>query len=335
MAAIAVSVALASVVGLVIGRPSTGHRQPAVENSSGPRRANLARLPSPAGVPGAIADPGLVATDPRVIHFDVNALASAAWRVTWSSTGSYESADVERDDFQAYAAVARVRTAVPPANSFSAREKGRGGGQTTWSTPSAVDIGGVTGTYTVGTPHLRAGRPGRADIRIWSLIWQPTPGLWAVVEVQTTSLEHALAAAGLVRFDRATRCALPFRIGSPPPGAGMLSCSVSLADGRATGAGAAGGFAEAELTYGDGARSLRILVMEDSDGAGDYPRDLRAGPYRVDADPDGRTYTMLVKPLYFTAVNQAKSPRYSRAQVLDVLGSMRPVGTPAKPETFD
>ena len=33
---------------------------------------------------------------------------------------------------------------------------------------------------------------------IWSLSWQPVPGLWANVQVQTTSLERALHAVDVM-----------------------------------------------------------------------------------------------------------------------------------------
>jgi hypothetical protein len=286
--------------------------------------ANLALLAAPAEVPGALADPALIGTDPGVVHLNVDAWAAGSWRSTWHSTGTYESANIQRGDFQAYAAVSRDRAALPPSESFSAMYE-RMASVLPRSAPSDVVIGGRPGTVT-NRSIVRLREPGpttAADPRLWSLVWQPADGFWATVEVQTGSLDEALRAAGQVRFDRATRCAVPFRVGELPSGTTLRSCRVSLVADQG------GVFGDAQLDYGNGTDRMQLIGAFAPPGSAEGGYTLQAGPNRAYPDPDG-SYTMLIKPIHFTL-----TPRgYSRAEETAVLASVRTIPTVHDPATY-
>ena len=271
---------------------------------------NLGVLPDATGQPGASARPDLVATDRRVVHFSVDAIATGARRVTWTSNAEYESANVQRVDFQAYIAVARREDVLPTKDDFVTFSR------TTLAAPAPVTIGGRPGT----AAHS-------ADGWIWSLMWQPVVGLWANVQVQTPTLDRALAVAETVRFDQAKECALPFSMGKPSAQSTLQSCETSL-DADLWGS----AFADGSLVFADGQKRLEINAME-SHGAGDYPRHLKAGPHLARADPDGKSWTMLVEPVFFTATVTPKHA-YTQQQVLDALGTVRMAVDPDNPTTW-
>jgi hypothetical protein len=310
--------AVAVVCGIVITgtlaprKPDPTTPLPAPDPSESALRAdNLGVLPDAIGQPGASARPDLVATDRRVVHFSVDAIANGAWRVTWTSNADYESANVQRQDFQAYIAVARRADVFPTKDDFVTSSR------TTLSATAPVTIGGRAGT----AAHS-------ADGWIWSLGWQPVAGLWANVQVQTPTLDHALEVAETVRFDQAKECALPFSMGKPSGQSTLQSCETSL-DADLFG----GLFADGKLVFADGQKRLEISTMDAHDGGGDYPRHLKAGPHLAWADPDGKSWTMLVKPVFFTATVTPKHA-YTQQQVLDALGTVRMAVDPDNPSTW-
>jgi hypothetical protein len=187
-------------------------------------------------------------------------------------------------------------------------------------------IGGVAGTVTDRSTEIRRPRSATGSSsgeRLWSLVWQPADGFWATVEVQTTSLDEALRIAGQVRFDRATRCATPFRVGELPSGTTLRSCRVSLVADQGQ------VFGDAELNFGDGSNRLQLTGASVPPGTAEQGYTLQAGPHRVFPDPDG-SYTMLIKPIHFTL-----TPRgYSRDAELALLASVQTVATVHDPSTY-
>jgi len=309
-------VAAAGVYGVAAtqrGAPVAGPRPGASVRGSAPASVDLALLPA-AATASALARPELVGTDPRVVHFSVDEMAAASWLSRWHVTAAYESADIQREDYQAYVAVSRDAAALPPAESFL-----RAFGAVT-DPPVDVRVGDRPATLTVGRlrPTARRGPASPDPTAIWSLVWQPAAGLWANVQVQTTSLDRALQVAGLVRFDRAKRCALPFRL-ETPAGSAVAECAVTLSADRGH------IFGQGSLTFrdGTGTRTLTVRASNNWMHAGEFPRDLKAGGYLVDEDPHSANWTMTVKDMYVDAIaHGAQRWPYTREQVLAALATV-------------
>ena len=103
-----------------------------------------------------------------------------------------------------------------------------------------------------------------------------------------------------VRLDQARRCAMPFRFSRLPAGTRLRSCRVALPSGND------GLFRDSHVEFGDGERT--VSVGASNFPGGDHPRSLQAGPYRVFADPDGRTWTMKTDGIFFDLLSSRKPP---------------------------
>ncbi len=292
-------------------------------SASGEISGNLALLPKASGQPGASARPDLVATDPRIVHFSVDSLARNAWAATWTSTTGYESANIQRNDFQVYVAVSREQKKLPPSDSFLKF------GQATLSSAVPVTIAGRPGTaaeWNGTTARTLPGRASAAPGRLWVLNWQPVDGLWATVQVQNQSRQQAVRIAESVRFDQAKKCAVPFTVGQPPAGTKLLTCSTRL-DSQSTTP-----YADGRLIFGDGTKQIAFNAMN-AEGGGVYPRPLKAGPNHVWADPNGGNWTMLMDDVFFDVL--ASSPKaYTQTQALQTLATVRMVAHPGNPSTW-
>jgi hypothetical protein len=280
---------------------------------SGISGTDLAKLPVAEGQPGAAERPDLVGSDPALLHFSVDALAAAAWRVTWRSAPGVETADVQRTDFQVYVALAQSQQKLSdlPGEYSSAP-------RIVMSAPAGVSLDGRDAT-------LRTSKPWDAGHglqgRVYAFRWQPVDGLWAQVEVQTTSQERAVQILQQIRFDQTRRCVLPFRPTSLPASGTVPDCLVSLAKdfpGML--------FSAGEWTVVDGKRRLAVQAEAVPPGSIAHPGPLKVGPYQVSADPDGRSWTMLVNGLFITATVESRKNPFSQAEVFQVLGGLHVAG---------
>jgi hypothetical protein len=278
--------------------------------SSSTRQAvNLARLPAADGQPGAAARPDLVGSDPGVLHFSVDALAASSRRVTWTSEAGMETADVQRFDFQAFVALATARQKLAAPRLGYTGYPG-----IVLSDPVEATVGDHPATLRTSSSWEDRDQQGQA--RLYSFEWQPVAGLWARGDVQTTSRERAEQILGQVRLDQARRCALPMRLGALPATTTVGDCTVALAEDSP------GVFSSGSVTVADGQRRLKVQAEAVPPGSGDYPRPLKAGPYRVFADPGG-SWTMLVDGVFVTASPATRKDRYTQAEVLRILGDIR------------
>jgi hypothetical protein len=274
-----------------------------------PEPADLARLPV-AAVDGATTRPALVGSDPRVVHFSVDALAADATMVTWRVTPSYEQAIVSRNESRVFVAVTRDPAVVPPENLLRLPEFSPG-------PPVGARVGGRPATLTVGRPAALPGRPAQGD-PVWSLVWQPVAGLWATVQAQGPALDRALQVAAQVRFDQARRCVVPFRAATPAGGT-VTECAVTFSS-----ADPGNLFSEGAVTFRVGRGYLQIRAMGNADQSGVYPRPLRAGRYQVEEDRPGVMWNLAPRDLYFSVTAWGPPPRkpYPRAAVLSTLATL-------------
>lgn len=316
--AVAVSVALTPIL-----RASTS--ESTTNPTASPATVGLAALPDAPGDTGAASRPDLVASEPGVVHFSVDALAGPARKVSYWTGSGYEAADVQRSDFQVFVTLAHNRAVLPIHESFI-----RTAPNIAVSPSEDVLIAGKEGTVTTGNAS-DVGSVGSEistpSAPVYSLLWQPTNGVWANVQVQTTTLESAVQVAESVRFDKAKRCAFPLSVGTFPAGAKVQSCGVSInAEGQS------GIVSSAELTLSAAGRILEIRFLEVPDNPG-IKGSLRAGPYSVSADPDGRSWIMSVGSFGVTAI-VARKGDYKQSEILRVLGSVRASGDPKNPASW-
>jgi len=315
--AVATLAALAATTALLPRQHPDTSMEPAPA-STGPRNVNLAKLPEAAGQPGATVRPDLVGTDPGVLHFSVDALAAASWRVVWSAEPGVEIAEVQRTDFRTYLAVAQARSKLPAPPLFFS-----GGPGLVLSAPVQTSVAGRAATVRTSDLYPDHGGPSR----LYVFEWEPVNGLWARFEVWTSGgQQRALQILDQVRFDQARRCVLPIRLGYLPPGATVPDCAVDFSYG------APDLLSFGNLTVIDNKRRLSIQAEGSWPGSGEYPRPLKAGPYQVYADPNGRMWTILAKGLFITASTGAGKNSLTQAEVFRILAGIRiadQVGNPA------
>jgi len=191
------------------------------------RAAVTPPAPPPAGgVPGAAVRPDLVGTDPGLLHFGVD--PAAAQYLSWRSAAGVESirlklpgggqvaVDVGRS---AEAVETAVHDGVPHTSTRVTEQSFAGPTGTLEKAPpgGAADVGGVPQGAGVGQPG-------------WILRWQPVAGLWARAAAFGPTDGDVRAAMAVLRFDRARRCAAPFRLDALPAGARVTTCGVTVAD---------------------------------------------------------------------------------------------------------
>lgn len=310
----AVTVVGISAVGVLAQRrPDTGPplREPSPIGSVY-RTGDVGRMPAAPGEPGATADPGAVGTDPTHLHFSVDDLARDAEMAVYRSEPGFEAVAIATRNPRYVVDVVIARTEVD-------LERGVRGALGRAGAPEPATIGGVAGT-------LRQSEVYQDGTRDFLFVWQPVAGLWAGLRTQAATAEEVGKLLPGVRLDQARRCAVPFRFGRLPTGTRMESCTVTLSAGND------GLFRDGYLGLGDGDRTL-LVGASNSPDSGDYPRPLRAGPYRVFADPDGRSWTMKTDGIFFDLLS-SKKPRYSRADALAVIGGIVLAADKADPTTW-
>jgi hypothetical protein len=222
-------------------------------------------MPAAKGVPGAAKRPDLFGTDPSVLHLSVDALSTDATSTLLSVNTAppsdrpgmpppapWEKGTIRRDSSLLALTINRVRDDLVldrPDNPGS--------------------VGGLPATV---ASQVEASKLGR---HIWTVRWQPVPGLWAHAQVWTWTWAEAESMLKQVRLDRSTRCAVPFKLTYLPPNTSVRACGVQLA---ATGETRT---ANATITVGDSSRQVTVVL-----GHGVMPPTnkttlVQAGPYLV------------------------------------------------------
>ncbi|MEV6494357.1 hypothetical protein AB0M20_37915, partial [Actinoplanes sp. NPDC051633] len=167
---------------------------PSAESSAAMRQQDL-RMDPAAGVPGAVERPEAVGTDPWVLHFSINDLTSQATYAGWSSMPGRERARVRGPGAMSFEIeIAKDSSSL---KALAGRTKSK-----------AVEVGGRKGALV--TPA------GNGPQRSFQLTWQPTTGVWARAIASGVTRAKVLQMAEAVRFDKSTRCRLPFRLGRIP-----------------------------------------------------------------------------------------------------------------------
>ncbi len=223
------------------------------------RPAGTLQPPAAPDRPGAQQRPDLVGTDPGTLHFTADGVLPGADRATWAAGRGVETVALRSPDGQARFALTRSAAALDalPQTLASAG---------TPTPPAATDLGGTPATAW-SDPAPGGGPP------VQFLRWQPTPGLWAQLDISAPATTDALAAAARLRFDGARRCAVPFSLTSLPKAASVQQCSITLQTG------ASPPFTEAAVIVGDPAGRWLTVRAQPAPGSPDGP--LEAGPHRV------------------------------------------------------
>jgi len=196
-AAVAAVAALAGVAGVVVlpgGRPGG---QPEIRPGE-PAAAAFPRPPSAGPVPTAAESPDVLGSDPQLFHLDLIGLSG--WRfAAWAATRSFEELTVEASETRGHVQIVAARDPAWLPE---------------WGTGAAPATVGALPAETIE-------QSGSHVVR-----WQPLPGIWAQVRA-SGSADIAITVAGRVRFDRAYRCAVPFRVtGSGLPR--MVKCATDF-----------------------------------------------------------------------------------------------------------
>ncbi|HEX8348176.1 MAG TPA: hypothetical protein VF657_26115 [Actinoplanes sp.] len=267
-------------------------------------------LPAAGGQTGAAGRPEAIGTDPRVVHFSVDAFSGTATQVTWTAEEGLEKVEVRAPGFEAHVAVARTPDMLGPSLTFMP-DGGLG-------SPVAVRVGDRDGT-------LRTAPNARADgLTMWSIRWQPTDGVWAQTDVWAKARADAERVSALVEFDAAQRCTLPFTLTAMPPGKAVRSCTVTLSSVGAP------RFVRGALEVSHDGRMVEVRGSA-APGTEPFAGGLSAGPYRVRQD-DVR-YTMVVPP-YLVEATLLTRQRMPQEQVLQVLAGLQTRGEPGDPQSW-
>jgi hypothetical protein len=206
-------------------------------------------MPIAKGVPGAAQRPGLVGTDGQVLHFAVDKVAAGATSVFVGATDTgSESASVGRTDGSLYL----ILTRSPVDATFDQMVRG-------WESRLSKETAGSVGTHPATLRTATKATHGRT---MRFVVWQPVPGVWAHAQVATSTWPMSERLLMDLQFDRATRCALPFRLTYQPAPAHVVSCNITLSKpGYAPGT-------DGTIVLADSsARSMRLNVVTDLPGA--------------------------------------------------------------------
>jgi len=301
---VAAVVALVAGVGLVATWPTGGRDRLAQEHAG--EYAPPPALPLRAD-PGAAAAPNRVATDPSVIHFDVDPIALRATELTWRSGPEVESVAVRTADtgrYTVYVELARSRVALDgsgwgldgaaPRPWYPTRpETGPWREMPPYSQEQFSGPNGYAELEVPGAPAtvLRLPDPTGGDRTRYAVTWSPTAGLWAQVEVAATGPGALVDAIRALRLDRSQSCRVPGAVRGAPVDTMWVECETSLRSGRPSWAystvtfgGRNGGYLD--VMFGDfavaepfvsnrsvGGRSARAFVLPSGGSAIEVPGD--------------------------------------------------------------
>jgi hypothetical protein len=204
-----------------------------------------------ADVPGALQRPDTVATDPTVIHFDVDAAALNAVELTWRSVWTQEGVSIRTADrgedrihFTISQEADRVIYGYP--GGFESKFPG------SYADPPIPATEGRSSDrrYPIGdVPRSQqiqvAGAPGPIKVRPdpadstrarYLMVWSPVAGLTAVLEMVASNPDDVVRTSRAFRLDRSARCAVPGIARNAPGDARFFECETSLRTPDADGA---------------------------------------------------------------------------------------------------
>jgi hypothetical protein len=228
------------------GRPAA----PAVD--APPAAALATTLPAVTGVPVAGVHPGVVGTDPGVLHFDVDLAALGAASSDWTAGAGYEAvvlpspadqSESGKPSVEVYVGpdAARLEAVRTPPGPYGELPNGtripmytEGAAQPTMvgdrpATLQPVDPNTADNVGASPPPgELRRFVDPAGRTRNWVLRWQPVDGLHAIVQVGGDDPAKAFALAAALRLDRAQRCAVPLRLTDVAAGTRVTVCRTVL-----------------------------------------------------------------------------------------------------------
>ncbi|GAB3984333.1 hypothetical protein [Plantactinospora veratri] len=224
---LAVASAVVAVLGAGVGGSvlvwSPSGQSGQVVGQAGVDGQRLAAVPMPPAVPGkptVLEDPGVLGSDPTLLHLAVEVEPSAlAALQPESSVGGPAPAT----GWASSAGSEYLSLGDPIAVDF-------------WAGPRALEqTSGFTrkGAVTVN------GKPAELYVAAMQqlVVWQPVPGVWVAARgINGTTEEALVAAAAGLRFDRVSSCAVRFAAPVPPPAAALSRCDTNVTDeGTASG----------------------------------------------------------------------------------------------------
>ncbi|MFG3640667.1 hypothetical protein ACGF3C_10410 [Micromonospora sp. NPDC047762] len=256
--------------------------------------------------------PEEVGADAATVHFTTDTLVNGADFATWRTGRGIESVEFRGPSGQARFVLARTEALLDGLQQ-TLSSQGRPQGRT------EVRVGDRSGV---------AWFDPSGDRKLWIVRWQPADGFWAQVETYATTLDDATGTASRMRFDRAHRCVVPFRLESLPPEGRLLECSVTL--GRS----ARDFFVEGALVVGDASGRWLTVRAQPAPARDDArPGDLVAGPYRARRQGSD-VLEMTVKPCVVEAFRRGWGNGYTEAEGLAILGGYRPARDLDRLETW-
>jgi hypothetical protein len=201
----------------------------------------LPQLPR-ADVPGALNRPDTVATDPSVIHFDVDAAALGAIELTWRSVWTQEGVSVRTADggehpihFTISTDARRANRGYPGLTSFPPQYE-----YPIPADPSAEfvpdlrrpvgdrpDYQQVPADDAPGTVEY-VPQPVDGTRERYRMVWSPVAGLTAALEMVAEGPEDVVRTSRAFRLDRSQRCAVPGIARNAPIDARFFECETSV-----------------------------------------------------------------------------------------------------------
>ncbi|MDW5330268.1 hypothetical protein [Plantactinospora sp. KLBMP9567] len=192
------------------GRPGQGVGPAGIDGQ------DAAGMPMPPPVPGrptVLDDPGVLGSDPTLLHLSVEAMPPGLALQTASPANDPASTAA----WASLAGSEYLSLGSPIAVDF-------------WAGPRALEQKrGFTkqGEVTVN------GKPAESYVATWQrlIVWQPVAGVWVAARgINGTTEEALIAAASMLRFDRVSSCAVRFAAAAAPPTAALSRCDTNVTD---------------------------------------------------------------------------------------------------------
>jgi hypothetical protein len=241
LTAVAALIGAAGIVGVLRGEH--GRDKPAQQS------AHLVPALPRVDVPGAIQRPDTVATDPSVIHFDVDAAALKAVELTWRSVWTQEGVSIRTADDDTYlihftiAQDAVVKYGYPggrgfplyyeyppradPSHGLRPDPRQPIGDRREYQQIPVADAPG---------PVKYLPQPVDGTRKYYRMVWTPAAGLTAALEMVAENPEDLVRTARAFRLDRSQRCAVPGIARNAPSDARFFECETVVHAPDATGA---------------------------------------------------------------------------------------------------
>lgn len=261
MNASAVAGALAVVLGVSVAVApmlfgTTGQETPG--NSAAPGASPAVIAPSPDAVPmlpSMTADdlttakgrPGVVGSDPTLLHFTVKDAGTSFAAIQWSSRQGLEIMQFTGDDDrESWVTLSRTKSVL------DAEIKERTGVYWNSGTTDTVRVGPIVG-------ELRT-IPTEGGNTSYLLEWQPANGVWANVHVRAGQEPELWRLVERVDLGVVQQCAAPVSPGAVPDGMRLTTCSVTLTTGKRGRSGTIPWFGGALFGYSSGKASVDVVV---------------------------------------------------------------------------